>query len=77
MRLECDFFSINQRSRGLLRSLAKGLAFLRAVGAAEANTLRALVVQDFDGVAVEDGNDTAGEVGERGIGINKENEKCQ
>jgi hypothetical protein len=36
-----------------------GLAFLRAADATEADALRVLVVQDFDGVAVEDG---AGEV---------------
>jgi hypothetical protein len=38
------------------------LAFLRAVDAAETDTLRVGVVQDFDGVAVEDGDDGAGEV---------------
>jgi hypothetical protein len=36
------------------------LAFLRAVDTAEADTLRMGVVQDFDGVAVEDGDDGAG-----------------
>jgi hypothetical protein len=35
-------------------SLAIGLAFIRAIDAAEADTVRALVVEDFDGVAVED-----------------------
>jgi hypothetical protein len=39
------------------------LALLGAVDAAEADTLRVGVVQDFDGVAVEDGDDGAGEVG--------------
>jgi hypothetical protein len=38
--------------------------FLRTVYAAEADTLRVLVVQDFDGVAVEDGDDGAEEFGE-------------
>jgi hypothetical protein len=38
------------------------LAFLRAVDAAEADTLRLGVVENFEGVAVEDGNDGAGEV---------------
>ena len=47
--------------------LAVGLAFLRAVDAAEADAFRVVVVQDFDGVAVEDGDDGAGEVGESGI----------
>ncbi|MGH7146773.1 MAG: hypothetical protein ACREIJ_02590 [Nitrospiraceae bacterium] len=38
-------------------------AMLRAVDAAEADALRVVVVQDFDGVAVENANDGAGEVG--------------
>jgi hypothetical protein len=41
----------------LLGSVAEGLAFLRAVDAAEADTFRVGVVQDFDGVAVEDGDE--------------------
>jgi len=45
---------IDQRSHGLLGLIAEGLTFLRTVDAAEADTLRAGVVQDFDGVAVED-----------------------
>jgi hypothetical protein len=53
------------------------LAFLRAVDPAEANAVRVLVVRDFDGVAVEDGDDGAGEVGERGIGEKKEDELYQ
>ncbi len=48
--------------RRLLRSLAEGLAFLRAIDPAEADAFRVLVVQDFDGVAVEDGDDEAGEI---------------
>jgi hypothetical protein len=47
----------------LLRSLAVGLAFLLAVDAVQADTFWVLVVQDFDGIAVEDGDDGAGEVG--------------
>ena len=39
------------------------MAFLRAVDAAEANTLRLGVVENFDGVAVDDGNNGAGETG--------------
>ncbi len=38
------------------------------VDAAEADTFRAGVVQDFDGVAVEDGDNGAGEVSETEIG---------
>ena len=49
--------------RRLLRSLAEGLAFLRAIDPAEADAFRVLVVQDFEGVAVEDGDDLAEEVG--------------
>ena len=47
---------------GVLGSLPIGLALLRTVDAAEADAFRALVVQDFEGVAVEDGDDGAGEV---------------
>lgn len=44
-------------SRGgrLLCLGAEGLALLRAVDAAQADTLRAAVVQNFDGAAVKDG----------------------
>ena len=49
----------------MLGVVALCLTLLRAADAAEADTLRVGVVQDFDGVAVEDG---AGEVSERGIG---------
>jgi hypothetical protein len=43
----------------LLGFLTVGLTFLRAVDAVEADTFGAVVVQDFDGVAVEDGDDEA------------------
>ena len=36
--------------------------FFRAVDAVEADTFSVVVVQDFEGVAVEDGDDGAGEV---------------
>jgi len=39
------------------RAEAACLALLRAVDAAEADAFSALVVQDFEGVAVEDGDD--------------------
>lgn len=58
----------------LLRSLAEGLLFLRTIDAAEADAFRVLVVQDFEGVAVEDGDDGAGEVG--GIGLGSRCENC-
>ena len=47
----------------LFRPFTECLALFWTVDAAEADTFRVLVVQDFDGVAVEDGNDGAGEVG--------------
>ena len=39
-----------------------------SLGLREADAFRALGVEDFEGVAVEDGDDGAGEVSERGIG---------
>jgi len=39
-----------------------GSAFLRAVDATETDAFRVLVVQDFDGVAIEDGDDGAGKL---------------
>ena len=42
---------------------AVGLPFLRAVDAAEADALSMVSVQDFNGVAVEDGDNRAGVVG--------------
>ena len=41
--------------------VAVGLALLQAVDAAEADTLRVLVVQDFEGVAVKDTGDITGD----------------
>ena len=38
-------------------------SLLRAVDAVETDAFRVLGVEDFDGVAVEDGNEGAGEVG--------------
>lgn len=61
--LENDISPEDERSRRLLRSFAEGLAFLRAVDATEADTFSVSVVQDFNRVAVEDGDDEAGEVG--------------
>jgi len=46
----------------LLGALAEGLALFWAVDPAEADAFRVLVVQDFEGVAVEDSDDGAGEV---------------
>ena len=49
--------------------------FLRAVDAVEAYTLRALIVQDFEGVAVENGDDNASEIG--GVYLIDRNDKRQ
>jgi len=48
---------------GMLGVVAVGLTLLRAVDAAEADAFRVVVVQDFELVAVEDGDDRAGEIG--------------
>ena len=50
--LERHILSKNQRCRGLLGIVPKGLALLWAVDAVEADTFGALVVQNFEGVAV-------------------------
>jgi hypothetical protein len=52
-----------------------GLAFLRAVDAVEANAFRVVVVQHVESVAVEDGDDLAGEVSESD-GWGKGQEAC-
>ncbi len=49
----------------VLGLLAEGLALLRTVDAAQTDAFRLTIVQDLDGVAVEDGNDGPGEVSER------------
>ena len=74
MSLDHDFFSKDEDRGGLLRFLAVGLALLRAVDAIEADASRALVVEDFEGVAAEDGD---GEFSERGVRKKKEDETCQ
>jgi hypothetical protein len=63
VRLERDFFSKDEGRDGVLGVVAKCLAFFRAIDPAQTDALRACVVQNFDGVAVEDGDDGAGEVG--------------
>jgi hypothetical protein len=42
------------------RTSRKRLALLRAVEAVETDAFRVLVVQDFEGIAFEDGDDGAG-----------------
>jgi len=43
----------------------KGSYLLWAVNVAESDAFRVVVVRDFERVAVEDGNNGAGEAGER------------
>jgi len=70
--LDGDFLPKGKVRSGLLGSLAEGLALLWAIDATETDTFRAVIVQDFEGVAVEDGDDGTGEIrrkyGARGIG---------
>ncbi|MGH7181827.1 MAG: hypothetical protein ACREJN_07615 [Nitrospiraceae bacterium] len=47
----------------MLRLLPVGLALLRAVDTAQTDAFSVLIEQDFDGVAVEDRDDGAAEVG--------------
>jgi len=56
VRQERDILPECEVRGGLLGSLAESLAFLRAVDAVESDTFSAVVVQDFDGVAVKDGD---------------------
>ena len=58
----CHNAALREAKFHKLGSRAVGLAFLRAVDAAEADTFSMMAVQDFEGVAVEDGNDGAGEI---------------
>jgi hypothetical protein len=60
--LERDFFAEGEVRGNLLRLLTECLAFLRAVYPAETDAFGVSAVQDFDGVAVEDGDDGAGGV---------------
>ena len=57
-----DFLLIDQLRGGLLGSLAVGLAFPRAVDAVAADAFRVSVVQSLEGVAIDDGDDRAGEI---------------
>jgi len=54
------FFPKNQRGRSLLGSMAVSLALLRAVDAVESDAFGVVIVQDFDSVAIEHGDDGAG-----------------
>ena len=60
--LDGNFFPKGEIDEGVLGILAIGLAFLRAVDAAQADALRMVTVQYFDDVAVDNGDDGAGGV---------------
>ncbi len=64
--------------RGLLGSLAVGLTFLRVVDADAADTFGVLVVQDFEGVAVEVGKNLTCQVSsaEQRGNEKQDNEDC-
>ena len=40
------------------------MALFGAVDTAEADMLRVMIAEDFDGIAIEDGNDGAGKAGD-------------
>jgi hypothetical protein len=65
--LERDYFPESEVRGGVLGFLAVSLAFLRTVDPAETDAFRVLVVEDFEVVAVEDGDDGAGEVGSTAV----------
>jgi hypothetical protein len=52
------------------------LDFLKAIDSAETDAFRVLVVQDFEGVAVEDGDDEAGEICRKSGTGEKEGKEC-
>jgi hypothetical protein len=53
------------------------LIFLRAIDPTEADTFSVLVVQDFDGVAVDHGDDGTGEVGNGSERAEQEQERAE
>lgn len=60
--MQRDFLPDHEGRGRVLSFLPVGLAFLRAVNAVEPDTFSLSVVEYVDGVAVEDGDDGAGEV---------------
>lgn len=64
----CRGFVLNGRAKDEIRhrlhcSLAERVTCFRAVDAVETDTFRVLAVQDCDGVAIKDGDDSSGVVG--------------
>jgi hypothetical protein len=74
---ERDILTIDELRCSLLGARAVGLAFLRAINTTQADTFGAVVVQDFDGVAIEDGDDEAGEVSNGSGGGEQEQERTE
>ena len=72
-----DFLAMDESRGELLGLLAECLAFLRTVDTVQADPFRVTIVEYIDGVAVENGDDRAGEVSEGGIGKQKEDGTCQ
>jgi hypothetical protein len=60
--LQRDFLPEGEVSDGVLGACAVRLAFLGSIDAVEKNLFGSAIVQDFDGVAIEDGDNGAGEV---------------
>jgi len=58
-----DFLPEGEVSDGELGAYAVSLSFPRAVDAVEADAFSALVVEDFDGVAVDRSHNSSGEIG--------------
>jgi hypothetical protein len=76
MRLERDCISEDKCRDSLFSSFAKGLAFLWAVDTAEEDAFR-IVVVDFEGIAVEDGDNEAREVSNGSGGDEQEQERAE
>ena len=58
--LDGDLFPEGEGRGGVLGVVPERLAFLRAVNAAKTDAFSVVAVQDFDGVAVEGGDDGVG-----------------
>jgi hypothetical protein len=63
VRLEEDFFPKHHFDRRLLGLMAVLLTFLWTVDATQTDTFGVSVVEDFDSIAIKDGDDEAREVG--------------
>ena len=61
-----DFLAMDERRCELLGLLAEGLALLRTVDATQSDAFSLAIVEYIKGVAVENADDAAGEVGSYG-----------